>query len=230
MTLAKPVGPSAAARKYDILSAMMAHALGEGKTVQRQVLRMMSLITARYNWQRDELTIGQREIARMWSVDERTVKREMAKLRAVGWLVLRRQGARGRVSVYGIDADRILEDTRPAWARVGEDFVLRLSGAEVAPVHNKVVPLRPAAAPVQDGSIWPAVLARLHAQDQSLYTNWFSHLGFDRIDGGTVHLLAANRFQARFITGNYMSVLMAAVRAEDPSIGTVKVKAASDQG
>lgn len=160
----------------------------------------------------------------MWSVDERTVKREMAKLRAMGWLVLRRQGARGRVSVYGIDAERILMDTEPAWSKVGQDFVVRLSGPQAVPVPSTVVSLRPAAAPVQDGSIWPAVLARLHAQDQSLYTNWFSQLAFDRIDGGTVYLLAANRFQARFVSGNYSAVLMASLRAEDPSIGAVKIE------
>jgi hypothetical protein len=39
----------------------------------------MALITMRYNWQRDELTTGQGEIAPLWSVDERTVKREMAR-------------------------------------------------------------------------------------------------------------------------------------------------------
>ena len=44
----------------------------------------MALITTRYNWQRDELTMGQGEIARLWSVDDRTVKREMARLAGAG--------------------------------------------------------------------------------------------------------------------------------------------------
>ena len=84
MQLPRPVGREAASRKYDILSALMAFALAQDKHVQRQVLRIMALITTRYNWQRDELTMGQGEIAKLWSVDERTVKREMAKLRALG--------------------------------------------------------------------------------------------------------------------------------------------------
>jgi hypothetical protein len=137
----KAVGPQAGARKYDILSALMAFALSQDKIVQRRVMRIMALITARYNWQRDELCVGQREIARMWSVDERTVKREMAVLRGLGWLVQKRKGARGRLSVYGIDLERMMEDTRPAWPLIGPDFVERVGGRPEAPESN-VVPLR----------------------------------------------------------------------------------------
>ena len=129
MQLPRPVGREAASRKYDILSALMAFALAKDKHVQRQVMRIMALITTRYNWQRDELTMGQGEIARLWSVDDRTVKREMARLRAQGWLVLKRQGARGRVSVYGMDLNRMLEDTRPTWPLIG-DGLYRAAGAD----------------------------------------------------------------------------------------------------
>jgi hypothetical protein len=87
---------TSASQKYDVLTALGAHALAGGKTQMRLGLRFITLITARYNWARNELAVGQREIARLWSVDERTVKREMAKLRALGWLVVKRQGTRGR--------------------------------------------------------------------------------------------------------------------------------------
>jgi hypothetical protein len=83
MQTASIVGRNAAAHKYDILTAIGTYALSKGKHEQRLVLRLITLITARYNWGRDELAVGQREIARLWSVDERTVKREMAKLRAL---------------------------------------------------------------------------------------------------------------------------------------------------
>jgi len=112
----KPVGRDAAARKYDIITALGAYALAGGKHDHRLVLRFITLVTARYNWARNELAVGQREIAQLWSVDERTVKREMAKLRGCGWLVVTRQGARGRVTAYGLDLDAILEKTRPAMA------------------------------------------------------------------------------------------------------------------
>ena len=63
MQVIRAVGREAAAKKYDILSAMMAHALAGDKHRQRLVLRLMALITTRYNWQRNELAMGQREIA-----------------------------------------------------------------------------------------------------------------------------------------------------------------------
>lgn len=135
----KPVGRNAAAMKYDIISALGAFALAQDRTRQRRILRLITLMTARYNWARDELAVGQREIARLWACDERTVKREMARLRADGWLVVRRQGARGRVSEYSLNRDQILLDTRPIWPAIGPDFVLRLDGAEPGGEDRKSV-------------------------------------------------------------------------------------------
>ena len=165
MLAKQTVGRNAAAFKYDLLTVMGAFALAQEKGRQRLVLRLMTLVTARYNWARDELAVGQREIARLWQVDERTVKREMAKLRAMGWLVVKRQGARGRVSEYALGIERILEDSRDRWADVGPDLEHRLSGDETMP--EKVVPLpvkgRVEAPDLSDGSEWTlakALLAR----------------------------------------------------------------------
>ncbi|MEL6572502.1 MAG: hypothetical protein AAFQ64_12625, partial [Pseudomonadota bacterium] len=102
MLVTKPVGRDAATKKYDILSALLAFGLQQDKHRQRLIMRLMALITTRYNWQRDELSMGQTEIAKLWAVDTRTVKREMAKLRSLGWLVEKRAAARGRVAVHGI--------------------------------------------------------------------------------------------------------------------------------
>ena len=45
----KPVGRDAAARKYDIITALGAYALAGGKHDHRLVLRFITLVTARYN-------------------------------------------------------------------------------------------------------------------------------------------------------------------------------------
>lgn len=223
MQLARPVGREAASRKYDILSAMMAFALSHDKHVQRQVLRIMALITARYNWQRDELSMGQAEIARLWSVDERTVKREMAKLRAQGWLVIKRQGARGRVSVYGLDLGRILEDTRPVWPLIGEDFVARVGGSGAAETPSNVVPLRAVPPPREDGTLWAAVQARLMASDPAAYGAWFHPLTDAGLEGARLMLAAPTRFHANYVMTHLQTRLLAAVRAEDPTITGVEV-------
>ncbi|MCV2866391.1 DnaA N-terminal domain-containing protein [Albidovulum sediminicola] len=224
MQLPRPVGREAASKKYDILSALMAFALARDKIVQRQVLRVMALITTRYNWQRDELSMGQGEIARLWSVDERTVKREMAKLRASGWLVLKRQGARGRVSTYGLDLARMLADTRPAWPNIGEDFITRLTpeeGRGAAP--SNVVPLRAPPSPVADGTIWFAAQARLHSEEPALYGAWFHPLAEVGAEAGCLTLAAPTRFHATYVEQNLMERLRAAVRAVDPAIARVMI-------
>ena len=225
MEALKPVGPGASARKYDILSAMMAYALREDKSTQRLVMRLMALITTRYNWQRDELCTGQREIARLWSVDQRTVKREMAKLRARGWLVQKRQGARGRVSVYGLGRAQITEDTREAWPLIGEDFVMRFDPDAHQGTESKVVPLRPVEPPRPDGTVWATALMRLHAANASSYANWFSALVQDRLEDGCLVLVAPNRFHARYVAANHRERLLATCRAEDPSISDLRIVA-----
>ena len=98
MRVARATGRNAAVIKYDLLTALGAHACAGDKHLQRLVLRFITLIVARYNWQADELSVGQTEMAALWSVDARTVKRDMARLREMGWLSIRRAAARGRVA------------------------------------------------------------------------------------------------------------------------------------
>ncbi|MCB6179077.1 hypothetical protein LHP98_13210 [Rhodobacter sp. Har01] len=76
----------------------------------------------------DELAVGQAEIARLWSLEERSVKREMARMRELGWISLRRPPAQGRVAVHGLDLGTIMAQTRAAWANLGSDFEVRMTG------------------------------------------------------------------------------------------------------
>ena len=226
MQLHRPVGREAASRKYDILSALMAFALSNDKHVQRQILRVMALITTRYNWQRDELTMGQNEIARLWSVDDRTVKREMARLRSQGWLILKRQGARGRVSTYGLDLNRMLDDTRPAWPLIGEDFIGRLDPPTAAGQGaSNVVPLRAVHPPTEDGSIWAAAQACLHEQDIAIYGAWFHTLTEAGLEANALTLAAPTRFHAAYVATNLKDRLLAALRRVDPSMRDVCIVA-----
>lgn len=225
MQIAKPVGREAASRKYDILSALMAFALSQDKTTQRQVLRLMSLITTRYNWQRDELSMGQEEIARLWCVDTRTVKREMAKLRAKGWLVLKRQGARGRVSVYGLDLSLMLSDTRPVWDNIGPDFTQRMVPAPSPETpETNVVPLRKTVqAPVADGSFWAQVQQELHQVDPAIYGAWFHSLTELAVTDGQLHLVAPSKFHATYIRTHLVPRVLSVARRMDPSISAVQI-------
>lgn len=224
MLSVKPVGRGAAARKYDLLTAMGAHALALGKSDQRLALRLITLITARYNWTRDELAVGQREIARLWAVDERTVKREMAKLRGRGWLVVRRQGARGRVTEYALAIDRILADTRPQWAAVGPDFALRLDGA---PAEADVVPLpirgTVTAPDVSSGSEWALAQALLHQEDAARYGAWLAALSRVGRAGGALTLKAPSRFHAAYVAQHLTERVLRACQSVDESVAEIRI-------
>jgi hypothetical protein len=225
MLVSKPAGRNATVIKYDILTALGTHALALDKGKQRLVLRFMTLITARYNWARDELAVGQREMARMWHVDERTVKREMAKLRALGWLVVKRQGYRGRVSEYGINLDRILRDTQGVWAAVGPDFEHRLSADDTT--TSNVVPMpvsSPAAAPdMSDGSEWSLTKGLMHAEDPAGYTAWIQALTRQGRAGGRLTLMAPSRFHATYVMAHLIPRLLAACRDVDSDVSEIVV-------
>jgi hypothetical protein len=185
---------------------------------------MMSLITTRYNWQRDELSMGQGAIAELWSCDTRTVKREIAKLLSMGWLVMKRRGARGRVSVYGIDLQRMMEDTRPAWPKIGEDFVERVDPARTPSKPSNVVALRQVAAPTVDGSLWAKAQGVLHAEDGATYGAWFHGLTEIEQHEGWLILAAPTRFHATYVETHLMARLTGAVRRIDPTVTGVRVE------
>ena len=219
----KLAGPGAAARKYDLITALGAHALSLGKHDQRLVLRTITLMTARYNWGRDELSMGQREIGRLWSCDTRTVKRELAKLRAMGWLVVKRQGARGRVATYGFDVPRMLETTKGIWEEVGPDFALRLSGAP--PETVVPFPVKGSAPPpaVDEATEWGLARAVLHAEDPGRYAAWVAALERRGRAGGRLTLRAPSRFHAAYVQTHLEAVLLRACQAVDGEVSAVEI-------
>ena len=222
MQVTKPVGRNAPALKYDILSALTVHALSGDKHRQRSMLRVLSLITTRYNWRKNELSIGRDEIARLWSVDPRTVKREMAKLRTIGWITVKRPAARGRVAVYELDLKQILLDTSNIWPVIGSDFQDRMGqGAEP---ETNVVPFQAKAPPEPSGGddVWSAVQSVLHARDPELWSSWFQHLVEADRAGGVVTLMAPSRFMADYIAQKWSGRVLAAYGRVDPSIRTVR--------
>lgn len=221
----KPVGRNAAAVKYDVLTALGAYALAGSKHDQRLVLRFITLITARYNWAHNELACGQREIARLWSVDTRTVKREMAKLRALGWLVVARQGARGHVTQYRMDLNAVLEATRAHWPAVGPDFDQRMQGA---PEPDRVVPLPArgmvAAPDTSDGAEWSLAQALLHREDPAHYGSWFQALERVGRAGGRLTLRAPSRFHSAYVRTHLLTRLLRACQSVDGGIYEVVVQ------
>lgn len=240
MQVKRLAGPDAASRKYDILTALGCHALGADASTQRLVLRFLTLITARYNWRQNILHVGQREIARLWDVDERTVKREMAKLRALGWLALESPARRGRVASYALDLPAIHGATRAAWTRVGPDYEGRMAGLAEPEAHSDPAPSgRPAAAPdfgptvvpfpraeaaadLGSADPWSRVRDVLRREDPAVFASWFDALRSEGRGGDRLTLLAPSAFHATYVRTHYSERLARAV-ASIPGLREVRV-------
>lgn len=207
-------GPAAGAMKYDLLTALGTAGLHGSKSVQVSALRLMTLLTARYNWRRDEVAIGQRELARLWGVDERTVIRELKRLRALELLDIKIPAARGRVASYRLDLEGVRKFTADHWREVGPDFEARMPAAMPTP-KGAVVHVAFGTVPAEsDGDPWSRVRRRLHAEDSALFENWFAKLKLKSNADGVVTLTAPSRFVARYLEAHLSGRLVTALRAE----------------
>ena len=218
-------GPGSSALKYDILTALLVTAAQGEPVAARLALRLSLLVTARFNWRSGCLSVGRREMARMWGVTERTAKREIAEMRARGWIAVEVPAARGRVTQYRIDLAVVLAATMPHWPAVGPDFEARMVGAPApeAPSSN-VVPLHPARDTSEgDAGGWSAAEARLRAQDKAVWSAWFAALEPQGVDSGVLTLAAPSRFVADYVTTHYSARLLAAVRAGAAGVREVRV-------
>ena len=220
MELKKLTGPQAGSLKYDLLTALGVAGLHGSPTLQTSLMRLSAMVTARYNWRLDEISIGQAELARLWAVNERTVKREMKRLTQGGWIMCLRPGVRGRVGAYRLNYTRIYELTQPSWPAVGRDFADRMeemSGARrVVKVDFSATP--PKAVPlsvVPEGKTgWPAVARRLQQTHPELYESWFAKLKEGNKVPGDLNLVAPNAFVAGYVETHLLRFVQEAAAVE----------------
>lgn len=227
MTTGKAVGPLASVRKYDLITGLGCRALKQGGHAQRLTLRFITLVTARYNWRRDELSVGRREIARLWHVDERTVKREMAKLKAIHWLSVKHAGVRGRVTIYALGHEAIDEATRGIWSAVGPDFEARMNLAEDTGQGAEIVPMPGAGLPVTgmnpDGTEWSFAAAALATDAPHLYRAWFQALRRKGREGERLTLIAPSAFHQHHVQAHHTERLLATINSIEPEINAIRI-------
>ncbi len=168
----------------------------------------------------DELTVGQRDLARMWSVNERTVKREIKRLTDTEILICKRRGVRGRVAAYRLNYSQIAKLSEQCWPLVGPDFDERMRGRyrEEAPV--KVVQLSDYSKPAEDElpqtgpGTWQRAMSRLAQDNADQFKAWFSQLQFIDFTAGVLTLRTPSKFAQRYIETHLTRPLLAAVEAE----------------
>lgn len=212
-------GPDAGVLKYDLLTAMSVAGLNGTTTLQMSLMRLIAVITARYNWRSDEFVVGQRDLARMWSVNERTVKREMKRLVEARILICKRPGVRGRVGAYRLNQHRLAELSEPSWPLVGPDFDLRMreryqqTNVTVVQLNAYAEKAQSAGVSAQRGT-WERAMAQL-AQDQpNQYEAWFARLSYLGFENGMLRLKCQSVFVQRYIEAHLVRPLLTAAEAE----------------
>lgn len=232
-------GPQAGSQKYDLLTALSVAGLSGTPGFQTSMLRLVALVTARYNWARDELTVGQREMARLWSVDERTVKREIKRLTSASILLQLRPGVRGRVAAYRLNLAEIHRLSAPVWDKVGPDYSDRMARQVPKPETGKVMHVDFAALtspetrsdPVEtvetvgQGGPWARTLARLAQLDPALHRNWFSTLKASACEGGVLTLRAPSQFLAQYVQTHHLRLLLGTAQLEYPGLRRIEIGA-----
>lgn len=214
-------GPGASAQKYDVLTAMGVFALAADRSTQRRVLRLITLVTARYNWRLGELTVGRREIARLWSVDERTVKREMGALKALGFISVKRPGSRGRVTAYALELAQIFQTSMPHWNNVGPDFAARLGTPANSAPDDKIVPFP--GTDRKDDTEWGSARSILKTSDNARYQAWYAPLLQVGRSKERLILRAPSHFHAGYVTTHMLGDLARAIERVDPAITEIEI-------
>jgi hypothetical protein len=220
------VGPGASALKYDILTALLVSAACGAPDHARLATRLTLLITARFNWRSGMFAVGRREMAAMWAVTERTAKRDLARMKALGWVSVAVPAARGRVAQYRIDLGVVMQATRPAWDAVGPDFVARMTGVPdtPAPEASNVVPLRVTSVVEDNGTGWAQAAQQLRAENPALFEAWFAGLQAVEVSGGVLTLAAPSRFVANYVQSKFGDRLLAAVTTANRGVRALDVR------
>lgn len=220
METLKATGTDAGVIKYDLLTALSVAGLNGGPTLQTSLMRLIAAVTARYNWRLDELSVGQRDLARMWSVNERTVKREIKRLTDARILICKRGGVRGRVAAYRLNYAEIATLSQPCWPLVGPDFDARMKGRYAGAAEVKIVQLRDYVKPAEEiaedapRGTWARVLARLTRDNADQVRAWYGQLEFSGFEQGRLRLRAPSKFAQRYIETHLTRPLISAVEAE----------------
>lgn len=215
MEVQRITGPEAGVLKYDLLTALSVAGMNGSPTFQTSMLRLIALVTARYNWRADEISMGQRDMARMWSVNERTAKREIKRLTEAGVLIRKRGGVRGRVGAYALNFREIAKMSEGCWPLVGPDFEQRMR-SRYRETEVKVVQMSafakttgvPEIEQTDRSGTWAHVLSELAAADPDRFEAWFGRLTFHKIEHGDLYLTAPTKFVQRYIETQLMGFML----------------------
>lgn len=218
-TATRLTGTGAGATKYDVLSALALAGLYNTTLPSQRALRFIALITLRYNWTANVLSIGHSELERMWNVSKRTVIREMDALRSLGLLVLLRRGRKGKVSTYRLDiaavhnlaSDHLVNQTTGVDTRL-----CAIKNVDIVDQVNQCVPqenINDVRSDRSNYSIWETILDRLpDTVSNAQKARWLTPLRIEQISE-TLEVEVASAFRADYICRAFGDQLQNAARS-----------------
>lgn len=213
------VGPGASARKYDLLTALALSSLHGERIAPILCLRLIALITARYDWARDMVAIGHEELARLWGVSRRTVIRDLARLTDCGLIEVAAPGRRGRVASYRLRHAAIDAATAPQWALAGQAMAARMAGAGESSHAQPRDEASSAALP-------DALLAGLGDRlPEAVLARWIAPLDWLGVEDGVARWRAPSRFHATYVSRTHGDAMLAAMRRTEPGVRRIAIEA-----
>lgn len=206
------VGPNSAVLKYDLLTALLLVGFHGTPLAQVSATRLSLLLTARYNWKTDQVSIGQADLAKLWNVTPRTVKREVKRMIDSGWLICLRAGVKGRVARYRLGQGAVFSASRAFWPEVGSDYVERMENlaGRVEPKLIRVDFAKKGRADNEIAALDPLILC-LKDLRPDLFETWFSQLKAPVPNGEVLTIKAPNTFIARYVETHFVNIIQAAV-------------------
>ena len=206
------VGPNSAVLKYDLLTALLLVGFHGTPLAQVSATRLSLLLTARYNWKTDQVSIGQSDLAKLWNVTPRTVKREVKRMLDSGWLICLRAGVKGRVARYRLGQGAVFTASRDFWPKVGSDYVERMEAlaGRVETTLIRVDFAKKDRLETPDAALDP-LIACLRSLRPDLFETWFSQLESGEPTGDLLTIKAPNKFIARYVETHFSGVVQAAI-------------------
>lgn len=213
-TASRSTGIGAGVRKYDVLSAVALAGLHGQSMPSQRALRLIALITMRYNWASDSLAIGHDELTRLWKVSKRTVIREIDALRQVGILVVLRAGRKGRVSLYRLDVHALRAASASVLEASAPDVAGRLEGPlPVTSSHGHASAGAPSVRCLPDDA-WSRTLAGLsNTVSASARARWLEPCEAV-VDGCVLRVMTDSSFRAAYVARTFGDAIERAAKAQ----------------
>lgn len=217
-------GPNAAVAKYDVISALTCVALTGERSQQTIIMRLINLITCRYNWRKNELSIGSKEVGELTFTSQRTAKRTLKALTDLRFLIVRLQGRKGRVTKYGLGITAIFEAAALHAKPKCHQFSERITADSLGPSAS--VPPTDFKVEAQACRKWNAICVDIADKSQSLYVSWFADM-VGSVKDGQLTVACKSNFIQNYARTKLLANVYASAEAAGVKLAKIEFTTAS---